>query len=673
MTDQQLDKLAAENRLQQLKKEIRHHDHQYYVLDAPEVSDYHYDNLMKELLALEEKFPDLLTQDSPSQRVGGEPLAKFNEYVHRNPLLSLMNAYGSDDLREFHRKLCADLGRETIEYVVEYKIDGLSIALYYENGVLQTGATRGDGTTGEDVTANVKTIKNIPLRLNRDLPILEARGEVYLPRQAFAKLNQQREENGEALFANPRNAAAGSVRQLDPKVAASRDLRALIYTLMYVEGEETATHTESVQLLEECGFTVMQPLVSSDIEEICAYCEHWGEHRHDLPFDIDGMVIKINDLALQEELGNRAKNPRWAIAYKFPPEQGITKVESISVQVGRTGAITPIANLTPILLAGSTVGRATLHNEDFIREKDIQIGDYVVIQKAGEVIPEVVSVVLDKRTAEVEPFIFPKVCPECGAAIERPEGEAVARCTDSLTCPAQVREGIIHFASRNAMNIEGLGPAVIQQLLQAGLIKNAADLYDLRKEQLVALERMGEKSADNLLQSIEASKNCTLAQLIFALGIRLVGQNVAKVLARKYPSIEQLSQATVDELTAIDEVGTKIAESVVAFFAQEKHQQFIEHLKNVGVSLAEEQQEENAHKEAFVNKTFVLTGTLPTLDRKTASDLIEKAGGKTSGSVSKKTDYVLAGDNAGSKLEKAQTLGITIISEEEFLQMLKEE
>ncbi|MBQ2034731.1 MAG: NAD-dependent DNA ligase LigA, partial [Peptococcaceae bacterium] len=388
-----MEEQQAMERLEVLKKEIARHDRLYYVLDNPEISDYQYDQLMKELLAIEEAFPHLLTADSPSQRVGGEPLKQFESYAHRNPLLSLMNAYGTDDLREFHQRICSDLGTEQIEYAVEYKIDGLSIALYYEDGVLKNGVTRGDGVTGEDVTANVRTVKNIPLRLQKDLPVLEARGEVYLPKASFAKINEQREKNGETLFANCRNAAAGSIRQLDPKVTAQRELRAFIYTMLHVEGAAPETHSQCVELLKEAGFTVMEPFISSDIEKICDYCQYWGEHRHDLPFDIDGMVIKINSLASQASLGNRAKNPRWAIAYKFPPEQGVTRIEEIVLQVGRTGAVTPVANLEPVFLAGSTISRATLHNEDFIREKNIRIGDYVVIQKAGEVIPEVVSVV----------------------------------------------------------------------------------------------------------------------------------------------------------------------------------------------------------------------------------------------------------------------------------------
>ena len=662
------------NRLDALKKEIAYHDKQYYVLDAPEISDYQYDQLMKELLAIEAAHPELLTADSPSQRVGGEALKQFESYTHRTPLLSLMNAYGTDDLREFHQRIVSDLGTDTVEYAVEYKIDGLSIALYYENGVLRHGVTRGDGVTGENVTANVRTVKNIPLRLESDIPVLEARGEVYLPKASFEKINQQREASGEPLFANCRNAAAGSIRQLDPKVTAQRDLRAFIYTMMHVEGAEVSSHSQCVELLKASGFTVMEPFVSTDIEAICDYCVYWGEHRHDLPFDIDGMVIKINSLEQQRALGNRAKNPRWAIAYKFPPEQGVTQIKEIVVQVGRTGAITPVANLEPIFLAGSTISRATLHNADFIAEKGIKVGDYVIIQKAGEVIPEVVSVVKEKRDGTERDFVFPTTCPECGAPLMRVEGEAAYRCTDAMTCPAQVREGIIHFASRDAMNIEGLGPAVIAQLLDNGLIANAADLYYLQKDALLHLERMGSKSADNLLQSIEASKGRSVAQVIYALGIRLVGQNVAKVLARNFASIDVLKQASVETLVAIDEVGPKIAESIVDYFQGGRHDHFLQKLADAGVQMQHAGEESSAQKQentAFTGKTVVLTGTLPTLDRREATAMIEQAGGKTSGSVSKKTDYVLAGESAGSKLTKAQELGITIIDEETFLQMLK--
>lgn len=667
---------VAMERLDALKTEIAYHDKQYYVLDAPEISDYQYDQLMRELLEIEAIYPSLVRSDSPSQRVGGEALKQFESYTHRTPLLSLMNAYGTDELREFHQRVLHDLDTDTVEYAVEYKIDGLSIALYYENGVLQNGVTRGDGITGEDVTANVRTVKNIPLRLHNNLPVLEARGEVYLPKASFEKINQQREANGESLFANCRNAAAGSIRQLDPKITAERDLRAFIYTMMHVEGVNPETHSACVNLLKDAGFTVMEPFISTDIDAICDYCVYWGEHRHDLPFDIDGMVIKINDLAQQNTLGNRAKNPRWAIAYKFPPEQGVTRIQEITVQVGRTGAVTPVANLEPIFLSGSTISRATLHNADFIAEKEIKVGDFVVIQKAGEVIPEVVSVVKEKRDGTEKEFVFPGVCPACGAPLIRVDGEAAYRCSDTMTCPAQVREGIIHFASRDAMNIEGLGPAVITQLLEHGIIANAADLYDMQKNALLQLDRMGKKSVDNLLNSIEASKQRNLAQVIFALGIRLVGQNVAKVLARNFDSIDALKEADMEQLVAIDEVGPKIAESIIDYFGNGRHDIFLQKLSAAGVQLHQEpitEKQENAamRKKEFAGKTFVLTGTLPTLDRRTASTMIEQAGGKTSGSVSKKTDYVLAGENAGSKLEKAQDLGISIIDEETFLQMLQ--
>lgn len=663
----------VQEELEHLKKQIAYHDKRYYVLDEPEISDYQYDQMMRRLLEIEKEHPELLTADSPSQRVGGAPIKAFSSYTHRNALLSLMNAFGTEELKEFNERVCNDLGREKVEYAVEYKIDGLSIALYYEDGLLQAGVTRGDGVTGENVTANVKTVKNIPLRLQKDLSVLEARGEVYLPKTSFERINAQRAEAGEALFANCRNAAAGSVRQLDPKVAAKRDLRAFIYTLMHVEGESPESHTQCVELLREAGFTTMEPFISDDINAICDYCTYWGEHRHDLPFDIDGMVIKINNLKDQETLGNRAKNPRWAIAYKFPPEQGVTKIKEITVQVGRTGAITPVANLEPIFLAGSTISRATLHNEDFIKEKEILVGDYVVIQKAGEVIPEVVSVVKEKRDGSEKEFVFPETCPECGAPVIRLETEAVARCSDPMTCPAQVREGIIHFASRDAMDIDGLGPAVISQLLKENLIQSAADLYYLSKNQLIQLERMGEKSADNLLGSLENSKSRPLAQIFYALGIRLVGQNVAKVLSRKYHSVQALQEATYDELVAIDEVGPKIAESITDYFKTDRQREFLKKLQKAGVQMEAHEEETKQEKTSFAGKTFVLTGTLPTLDRRAASAMIEEAGGKTSGSVSKKTDYVLAGESAGSKLTKAQDLGITIIDEETFLQMLKEE
>ena len=489
-------------RLEELKKLIREHDYNYYVLDDPQISDYAYDLLMQELLEIENAHPELITADSPSQRVGGKAVDEFPSFTHRTPLLSLGNSYGEEDLREFDRRVKNDLGLDKVEYAVEYKIDGLSIALSYQNGILVTGATRGDGYVGEDVTNNIKTVKNIPLKLRLPAEIMEARGEVYLPRASFERLNKIREENGEPLLANPRNAAAGSIRQLDPKIAAERDLRAIIYNILYLEGAEMPpTQSECLNYLKEQGFTASVPLVSDDIDEIVEYCKSQGEKRHELDYDIDGMVIKVNSLVYQERLGFRAKNPRWAIAYKFPPEQVKTKLEDILVQVGRTGVVTPVAQLTPVSVAGSVVSRATLHNEDYIKQKDIKIGDTVIIEKAGEVIPAVVEVDKSKRNGSEREFVFPENCPECGTPLVRLEGEAAIRCPNNIHCPAQVREGIIHFVSRDGMNVDGLGPAVINQLYHAQLIKDAADLYYLTKEQLLSLERMGEKSADNLLKS----------------------------------------------------------------------------------------------------------------------------------------------------------------------------
>ena len=660
-------------RLEELKEQIRENDYQYYVLDDPKISDYEYDKLMQKLLDIEKAHPELLTADSPSQRVGGEALSEFPPYTHRNPLLSLGNSYNEEDLREFDRRVKSDLGVDTVEYVVEYKIDGLSVALSYENGVLVTGATRGDGYIGENVTNNIRTVKNIPLKLRKTETLMEARGEVYLPRAAFERLNKQREENGEPLFANPRNAAAGSLRQLNPKIAAERDLRAIIYNLLYLEGADSPqSQSECLKYLHEQGFTVSEPLVSSDIDEIVEYCRKKGERRHELDYDIDGMVVKVNSIAYQEQLGYRARNPRWAIAYKFPPEQQGTKLKDITVQVGRTGVVTPVAQLEPVFLAGSTISRATLHNEDYIAQKEIMIGDTVIIEKAGEVIPAVVAVDKTKRDGNERAFAFPDLCPECGTPLIRLEGEAAVRCPNTLHCPAQVREGIIHFASRDGMNIDGLGPAVINQLYQAELIHDSADLYYLTREELLTIERIGEKSADNLLKSLEKSKNCSLAALIFSLGIPLVGLTVAKILAKEFGSIEKLKQASYDDLVAIDAVGTKIAQSITEYFAQESNSDFLARLEQAGIMMQEEHTEKQT-KEAFAGKTFVLTGTMVAMDRKTAQEKIESLGGKASSSVSKKTNYVVAGENAGSKLTKAEELGITILSEDEFLRLLEED
>lgn len=661
----------AQKKVEVLRKELEEHNYRYYVLDSPIISDAQYDRLMQELIALEENFPELVTADSPSQRVGGAVASTFASYHHRKPLLSLSNAFNENDLLDFNRRVVSSLGN-SVEYVAETKIDGLSIALIYENGLLIRGATRGDGEYGEDVTANLKTIRSIPLKLRIPLPRLEVRGEVYMPKAAFLRLNKQRENVGETLFANPRNAAAGSIRQLDPKITASRTLSAFMYEITYIEGKDFTTHWESLQLLKELGFQVeSHGKLCSTIEEAIEYCKEWTALRNDLPFEIDGIVVKVNEIKQQEFLGATAKSPRWAIAYKFPAEQVVTKVKDIILRVGRTGVLTPTAILEPVKVAGSTVSRATLHNEDIIREKDIKIGDTVIIQKAGDIIPEVVEVVKDKRTGQEVDFIFPDQCPECGSYVVRPENEVAARCTGGLACPAQVREGIIHFVSRDAMDIEGLGPKIIEQLLQAGLIKNAADLYFLQFEDVVTLERMGELSTANLLKAISASKNRTLGQLIFALGIRHVGAQAGKVLAAKFKSLDALSQASAEELMKVPDVGPRMAQSIVDFFAQKQNQKVIEKLKEAGVNTQSRQHSVTEGK--LAGKQFVLTGTLANLTRKEAQKLIEEQGGKVSSSVSKKTDYVVVGDEPGSKYDKALKLGITILHEENLLDLIDSE
>jgi len=663
---------TANKRLNELKKLIVEYDYQYYVLDTPTISDYEYDMLMNELLMIEKQYPTLITQDSPSQRVGGEAVSAFQSYTHRTPLLSLGNSYGEDDLREFDRQVKNALKVDKVEYAVEYKIDGLSIALSYQSGILTVGATRGDGYVGEDVTANIKTVKNIPLKLRMPTEILEARGEVYLPRAAFENLNKIREENGEPLLANPRNAAAGSIRQLDSKIAAERDLRAIIYNVLYLEGTPMPeSQGECLKYLKAQGFSASEPFISDDIEKIIAYCRQQGEKRYELDYDIDGMVVKVNSLELQEKLGYRAKNPRWAIAYKFPPEQKQTKLEDIVVQVGRSGVVTPVAQLKPVPLAGSVISRATLHNADYIALKDIKIGDTVVIEKAGEVIPAVVEVDKSKRDGSETTFVFPTICPECGTELVRIAGEAAIRCPNNIHCPAQVREGIIHFVSRDGMNIDGLGPAVVNQLYNAQLIKDSSDLYYLNRDDLLKLERMGEKSVDNLLNNLEKSKNCSLGALIFALGIPLVGSSAAKILAKNFGSIENLAKATFEDLVVIDTIGQKIAVSITEYFAQARNKEFLARLAAAGINMSETNIKTEA-KADFLGKTFVLTGTLSSMERKAAQELIEHLGGKAAGSVSKKTDYVIAGENAGSKLAKAQELGIKVLTEEEFLQMINQ-
>lgn len=659
-----------------LRREIRHNEYLYYVLDAPEITDAEYDRMMVRLRELEARYPDSIPADSPTQRVGGRASSQFTEVRHLEPLLSLGNVFSAEELRAFDERVRSGLpAGSKVEYVMEPKIDGLACSLIYENGKLVRAATRGDGVVGENVTANVRTIRSIPLTLKvpdgETVPeLLDVRGEVYMPRQAFMRLNEQRAERGESEFANPRNAAAGSLRQLDPQVTASRSLSFFAY---YLVGEGAQPkHSESLALLAHYGFKVSENYkVVENIDEAIKYIGDFNELRQGLSYDTDGAVIKVNDVYQQRILGATGKDPRWATAYKYPPEQAETTLEDIDWRVGRTGVLTPTAVLTPVKLSGSVISRATLHNEDFIRAKDIRIGDRVVINKAGEIIPEVLRVVVEKRTGDEKEVEIPSVCPECGWRVERQGEEAAIRCTNPH-CPALGREGLIHFVSRDAMNIDGCGPSVINALLDAGLVRDAADLYILRKDDLLKLERMGEKSADNLLAALAESKKNELDKLLFALGIRHVGAKVARILATEFGSMEKLQQAQPEELAQIRDIGDKIAESVVTWLNVPANIDLVERLAAAGLTMTftpPASQEDNP----FFGKTLVFTGTMPTLGRAEAKTMAQDVGAKVSGSVSKKTDYVIAGAEAGSKLEKAQQLGVTVIDEAEFLRLLKGE
>lgn len=659
-----------------LRREIRHNEYLYYVLDAPEITDAEYDRMMVRLRELEARYPDSIPADSPTQRVGGRASSQFTEVRHLEPLLSLGNVFSAEELRAFDERVRSGLpAGSKVEYVMEPKIDGLACSLIYENGKLVRAATRGDGVVGENVTANVRTIRSIPLTLKvpegEAVPeLLDVRGEVYMPRQAFMRLNEQRAERGESEFANPRNAAAGSLRQLDPQVTASRSLSFFAY---YLVGEGAQPkHSESLALLARYGFKVSENYkVVENIDEAIKYIGDFNELRQGLSYDTDGAVIKVNDVYQQRILGATGKDPRWATAYKYPPEQAETTLEDIDWRVGRTGVLTPTAVLTPVKLSGSVISRATLHNEDFIRAKDIRIGDRVIINKAGEIIPEVLRVVVEKRTGDEKEVEIPSVCPECGWRVERQGEEAAIRCTNPH-CPALGREGLIHFVSRDAMNIDGCGPSVINALLDAGLVRDAADLYSLRKDDLLKLERMGEKSADNLLAALTESKKNELDKLLFALGIRHVGAKVARILATEFGSMEKLQQAQPEELAQIRDIGDKIAESAVTWLNVPANIDLVERLAAAGLTMTftpPASQEDNP----FFGKTLVFTGTMPTLGRAEAKTMAQDVGAKVSGSVSKKTDYVIAGAEAGSKLEKAQQLGVTVIDEAEFLRMLKGE
>lgn len=661
---------------EKLRREIRHNEYLYYVLDAPEITDAEYDRMMVRLRELEARYPDSIPADSPTQRVGGRASSQFTEVRHLEPLLSLGNVFSAEELRAFDERVRSGLpAGSKVEYVMEPKIDGLACSLIYENGKLVRAATRGDGVVGENVTANVRTIRSIPLTLKvpegEAVPeLLDVRGEVYMPRQAFMRLNEQRAERGESEFANPRNAAAGSLRQLDSQVTASRSLSFFAY---YLVGEGAQPkHSESLALLAHYGFKVSENYkVVENIDEAIKYIGDFNELRQGLSYDTDGAVIKVNDVYQQRILGATGKDPRWATAYKYPPEQAETTLEDIDWRVGRTGVLTPTAVLTPVKLSGSVISRATLHNEDFIRAKDIRIGDRVIINKAGEIIPEVLRVVAEKRTGDEKEVEIPSVCPECGWRVERQGEEAAIRCTNPH-CPALGREGLIHFVSRDAMNIDGCGPSVINALLDAGLVRDAADLYSLRKEDLLKLERMGEKSADNLLAALSESKKNELDKLLFALGIRHVGAKVARILATEFGSMEKLQQAQPEELAQIRDIGDKIAESAVTWLNVPANIDLVERLAAAGLTMTftpPASQEDNP----FFGKTLVFTGTMPTLGRAEAKTMAQDVGAKVSGSVSKKTDYVIAGAEAGSKLEKAQQLGVTVIDEAEFLRLLKGE
>ena len=666
-----MDLLMAEQKITELRSQLNQYGYEYYVLDQPSVPDAEYDRLMQELLELEEKFPELKTPDSPSVRVGGAVLDVFEKVEHRTPMLSLGNAFNEQDLKDFDRRIRQAVG-DDFSYVCELKIDGLAVSLRYEDGLFIQGATRGDGTIGEDITANLKTIQSIPLRLRENVS-LEVRGEAYMPKRSFEALNEKRAERGEELFANPRNAAAGSLRQLDPKIAASRKLDVFLYGIGNVGETGVVSHSEGLDFLDHLGFkTNKERRKCATIDEVIEYVNSWVEKRPHLPYEIDGIVIKVDSLEQQAELGTTAKSPRWAIAYKFPAEEVVTTLLDIELSIGRTGVVTPTAILAPVKVAGTTVQRASLHNEDLIREKDIKIGDQVVVKKAGDIIPEVVNVLADQRTGNEVDFHMPTHCPECESDLVRLEGEVALRCINPK-CPAQIREGLIHFVSRNAMNIDGLGEKVISQLFAEKLISDVADIYKLTQEQLLALERMGEKSVSNLLKAIETSKGNSLEKLLFGLGIRHVGAKAAKTLAQVFGSMNKLADASKEELIAINEIGDKMADSIVAYFDQEEAKELMEELAAVGVNLEYKGTKPVSAEESdsiFAGKTVVLTGKLEQLSRNEAKEKIEALGGNVAGSVSKKTHLVIAGEDAGSKLTKAQELGIEVWDEEKLVEEL---
>lgn len=661
--------MDIEKRIDELTDLLNYHNHKYYVDDAPEISDFEFDALLKELEQLEELHPEYKKANSPTMRVGGEAVSGFAEVHHDVQMQSLQKAFSKGEIFEFDKRV-----RDMVpnaEYVVEQKIDGLSVSIEYRDGEFVRGSTRGDGITGEDVTENVKTIRSVPMKLKDKIPYLEVRGEVFLSRDNFKKINDTLESLEQPLFANPRNAAAGSLRQLDPKIAAKRSLDIFVFNIQQIQGVEIKTHIDGLRFLREQGFkTILDENVYKSIGEAYSRIEEIGEERGNLYFDIDGAVVKVNDFEARKALSTTAKYPKWAIAYKYPAEKQKTVIRDIKVQVGRTGVLTPLAILDTVHIAGTNVSRATLHNIDYITEKDIRIGDTVVIEKAGDIIPAVVEVIKENRNGEEKVFEMPKYCPECGALTVREDGEAAYRCT-GVNCPAQRFRNIVHFVSRNAMDIEGLGPSIIEQMLERKIIENASDLYYINAESVAQMDKMGEKSAQNLMDSLEKSKTNPLYRLINALGIRHIGEKAAKILSKEYKTLDNLRQADEIGLSSIPDIGAVMAQSVIEYFSEPQNIVFIERLENAGVHCVDGSPEEGESNELFEGKTFVLTGTLEKYTRTEASEIIERLGGKTSSSVSKKTNYVLAGKEAGSKLDKAQKLGVKIISETEFEEMAK--
>lgn len=659
----------ARVRIKKLREDIKFHEKKYYVDNDPQISDYEFDLLVKQLQALEAQFPDLITPESPTQRVGEQPLEGFASVEHSSPMLSLDNCYSQQELKEFEERVRRIIPSQRLEYVAELKIDGLGISAIYRDGKYALAVTRGDGFRGDDVSSNVKTIKSLPLEI-KDTRDVEVRGEIYLPFESFHRINKEREEKGEALFANPRNAAAGSLRLLDPKEVASRRLDLFLYSI-FIDETELESQWESLNTLKDLGFkTNPHSHLCSSLDEVISIWGEWQEKRDSLDYDVDGVVVKVNSTAQRNELSTTAKFPRWAISFKFPARQATTRIKDIIIQVGRTGALTPVAILEPVKLSGVTIRSSTLHNEDEIKRTDTRVDDYVLIERSGDVIPKIVSVMKERRTGKEDKFKFPPKCPKCNSTTFRPEGEAISRCTNP-SCPAKLKESLLHFASRRAMNIEGLGTALLDQLLEKGLIKNIPDIYRLEHEDLANLERMGPKSSQNVLDEIEKSKKRDLSRLIFAIGIRFVGERTSQILASHYKSLDRLSQTSYDDLIQIKDVGPKVGESVVFFFKQPENIELLRQLKKAGLTLTAE--EEEIGEKPLADQTFVLTGKLETLSRDKAAEIIEKMGGKVSSTVSRQTNYVIIGESPGSKLTRARELGIPTIDEKEFLKVLGKE